>query len=226
MREDAALRALTHQRRPDAAPRPPPRLAGEGQGRRLRRPVRRRRSASTPRCWKPTSTASSVFDRSQHARLDLPGRRLRPGRPRSACRRMPPLVEAAGRPSRAPRCRPVRRPLEGTPKRLAVCAGRIHTVARATDRRRRHPGRERQDQRPSARAATFELPDGHAGADGRRGDAGADRRPHRGRPVRERSTSAPTRTRTNSAIPTRPTCACWTASTRTSRCWSFCASTA
>ena len=63
MSEDAALQGADAARRRDAAPRRPPRLAREGQGRRLRRPVRARRSASTRRCWKPTSTATSVFDR-------------------------------------------------------------------------------------------------------------------------------------------------------------------
>ena len=90
-----------HQRRPDAAPRRPPRLAGEGQGRRLRRPVR-------PAVQRLHAGAGDVHRRRQasstaarHAGLDLPGRRLRPGRPRAP-------AEDAGR--RRSRRRPCKRP--------------------------------------------------------------------------------------------------------------------
>ena len=146
-----------------------------------------RRSASTRRCWRPTSTASSVFDRVAAARLDLPGRRLRPGRPRPAAADAGADEAAAGRQG------------AGTSAESAAARRDAERAGRAG---RPHPhGRQ---GRPSPTASSWsrtarssavgprdrmvKLPDGHAGADGRRGHAGPDRRPFGRRPVRRAST--------------------------------------
>ena len=72
-----------------------------------------------------------VFDRSRHAGLDVPGRRLRPGRHGSGCRsarrrssRWPP-VKAPAAPADAGA---EGRRRSGSPS----CAGRIHTVGKGT----------------------------------------------------------------------------------------------
>ena len=221
MTEDSGARGADDPPRRDAAPRRP-------------------RSARWPRARTPTSSSSSgapfrVYTQvvqtwidgetplrpRQAARLDLSGGRLRPGR------RRPPAADAARWSSRWPRSRRPRMPQgreEGrrpASKQFAVLAGRIHTVERRDDPRRRHPRRGRQDRGGRHARRGRASPTGTPVADGGRRHAGPDRRR---RAVvglsRRRRTCRPTRTRTRRPTPTRPTCACSTASTPTSRCWS------
>ena len=97
----------------DAAPRRPPRLAGEGQGRRLRGPLRRRRSASTRRCCETYIDGKKVFDRDRHAtgptrpaasrcrRADELPTRSKPSTAAEAVARRRPAPSATATPSRA-----------------------------------------------------------------------------------------------------------------------------
>ena len=141
-----------------------------------------------------------------------------------------PEVPAAGQAAagRASAERPLRgrRQPDGHAEAPGGLAGRIHTVGERDDRPTASSSSRTARSRTSGRAQGCDLPAGDAGADGRRRDARADRRPLGRRPVRRAQHRRPTRTRTRRATPTRPTCACSTASTPTSRCCSSSASRA
>ena len=127
MSEDAALQGADPPRRRDAAPRRPPRLAGQGQGRRFRRPVRpavqrlhagagdlhRRRMRLRP-------LAAGRTGRYQAGGFALADRDRLP--PTPAPVKPPPAVAGAGAAPKTP-------PFKGDAERAAPsCAGRIHTV--------------------------------------------------------------------------------------------------
>ncbi len=212
MSEDVALKAPDPPRGPDAAPGAPLRLARKGQGRRFRRAVwravqrlhagagdlhRRRKGVRSRTCTRtgPTRPAALPCRRGK-SRLPKPAVAIKS----QPAAHVPPMPDGGIA-------------LKGTPKRYAVYAGRLHTVANGTIAdgvvlvedgkialRRAAPGLQ-----PAAR-------DGRAYGGSR--DAGADRRSYGGGPVRGAELRRPTRTRTKRAIPTRPICACSTASIR------------
>ena len=140
-----------------------------------------RRSASTPRCWKPTSTAR----RSSTAACT----RIGPIRP--AASRWPKNKQllagdvrsdqAAARGQTPTACRRRTQP-HRCAKEAGRAGGRIHTVGKGTI----IDGIILVETARSPRSARARISaaEGLAGGDRRCGDAGADRRPFGGRPVR------------------------------------------
>ena len=175
MTEAAALQALTITAGEDAAPRPPPRLAGAGQGRRLRRPeraavqrlhagagdVHRRQEGVRPVATSatgPTRPAASPCPTGD----ELPDA-VAPARPPEPVT-VPPMPAA----DRQRRPRP--------PTVLVVRAGRVHTAGGRADRATASSSSRTARSRRSARRPSVKIPAGACRADGRGGDAGADRR--------------------------------------------------
>jgi len=193
----------------------------KGKGRRLRRPVGAPFSVYTQVL--ETSSRRQGLRPHQARGLDLPIRRFRPGEPEAPAKQYPAAkpqaaVSAPEVPANAPK-------LNGTPKRLAVYAGRIYTVGKGTitdgvilveDGKVTHVGPRNGFQLPAdtpvltAAVVTPGLIDTQTvvGVSGML------------------NMRRPTRTRTKTATRTRPIAGCWTASTPASRSWSSCASTA
>ena len=175
--------SLDPARGPDAASGGSLRLARQGQGCRFRGPVR----GPVQRLH---SGAGNLHRRRQGfrsqrpSRLDLPSRRLRSERRRqtaAAPRRRNQILARTGDPGHSPRRPRPRR----SPKRLAVYAGRVHTVAKGTHHRCRHLAGRWQDHLCRA-AQGFQA----SGEDPRRECRGGDSWPDRC-PFRRRSDAEP-----------------------------------